>query len=174
MAPVLGIFNTAQSGDEPRGGIHHRTNPRGRRRVHRGLAARATHEAPSLNGANQVDVPELLARESIRDLVARYNANGDSGRFGPMMELFAEDAVVEFSGHGTYSGRDEIRSLFTGAAGVGTEPPEMIRHHVSTHQIDLVSSGIAKGRAYFVVYTGAGVDHWGRYIDDYREEGGRW
>ena len=32
---------------------------------------------------------ELVARESIRDLVARYNANGDSGRFDQVLELFA-------------------------------------------------------------------------------------
>ena len=38
---------------------------------------------------------ELIARESVRDLVARYNANGDSGRFDPLLELFAEEAVME-------------------------------------------------------------------------------
>ena len=32
---------------------------------------------------------ELIARESIRDLVARYNANGDSGRFDQVVELMA-------------------------------------------------------------------------------------
>ena len=31
---------------------------------------------------------EIDAREQIRDLVARYNANGDSGRFAPMLALF--------------------------------------------------------------------------------------
>jgi hypothetical protein len=30
---------------------------------------------------------ELTARESIRDLVIRYNANGDSGRFAQVLEL---------------------------------------------------------------------------------------
>ena len=29
---------------------------------------------------------ELVARESVRDLVARYNANGDSGRFDEMRQ----------------------------------------------------------------------------------------
>ena len=41
---------------------------------------------------------ELVARESIRDLVARYNANGDSGRFDQVMALFAPDAVMEIEG----------------------------------------------------------------------------
>ena len=38
---------------------------------------------------------ELEARESIRDIVARYNANGDSGRFDEVMVLFAPDAVMQ-------------------------------------------------------------------------------
>ena len=38
---------------------------------------------------------ELVARESIRDLVARYNANGDAGRFDQVWTLFADDAVME-------------------------------------------------------------------------------
>ena len=37
---------------------------------------------------------ELTARESIRDLVARYNANADTGRFDQVLELFAPDAVM--------------------------------------------------------------------------------
>ena len=34
---------------------------------------------------------QLIARESIRDLVARYNANGDTGRFAQVRELFSPD-----------------------------------------------------------------------------------
>lgn len=123
-----------------------------------------------------IELWELIARESIRDLVARYNANGDSGRFEPLMELFADDAVLEVVGQRSYRGHDEIRSLFTGAAerDAGIEPPAFLRHHVSTHQIDLLAKDHAKGRCYFVVFTDAGPDHWGRYEDEYREVSGRW
>jgi hypothetical protein len=119
---------------------------------------------------------ELVARESIRDLVARYNANGDSGRFDALMALFADDAVLEVVDQQTYRGRDEIRSLFTGAAEGDPEIklPTVLRHHVSTHQIDLLSEQLAKGRCYFVVFTESGPDHWGRYEDEYREVSGRW
>ena len=58
---------------------------------------------------------ELVARESIRDLVARYNANGDSGRFDPMLELFAENATFELEDR-RCSGRAEIRAMFEGVA----------------------------------------------------------
>ena len=58
---------------------------------------------------------ELVARESIRDLIGRYNANGDSGRFDPMLELFAEDATMELP-TGVHQGRAEIRAMFEGVA----------------------------------------------------------
>ena len=118
---------------------------------------------------------ELLARESIRDLVARYNANGDSGRFDPMLELFAEDAVLEVPGT-TLRGRAAIRAFFedvgrgTGAGRVAT----LVRHFTATHQIDVLSETEARGRCYFAVLTDQGLDHWGRYVDAYRCVEGRW
>src|SRR5215472_3218788 len=54
---------------------------------------------------------ELAARESIRDLVARYNANGDSGRFDAVMALFAEDATLELEGEILHGGA-AIRAFF--------------------------------------------------------------
>src|SRR3954464_15685043 len=41
---------------------------------------------------------ELVAREAIRDLVARYNANGDSGRIDEVIALFAPHAVLDIMG----------------------------------------------------------------------------
>ena len=55
-----------------------------------------------------MEIWELVARESVRDLVQRYNANGDSGRFGPLLDLFAEDASMELKGR-IYRGHGEIR-----------------------------------------------------------------
>jgi len=120
---------------------------------------------------------ELVARESIRDLVARYNANGDSGRFGPMLELFAEDATMELP-DGVHRGRAAIRSMFENvASNTGAVKPSsarFIRHFTATHQIDVLSEDEASGRAYYVVFTDRGPDHWGRYVDDYRRIEGRW
>lgn len=130
---------------------------------------------------------ELVARESIRDLVARYSANGDSGRFDPLMTLFADDAVLEVVGHRIYSGHEEIRSLFTGAASTGKSAAggqagnnssgiaaTVRRHHLSTLQIDLMDKGRAQGRSYFTVFTETGADHWGRYEDEYRAANDCW
>jgi hypothetical protein len=41
-------------------------------------------------------------------------------------------------------------------------------------QIDVVDQSQAKGRCYYQVLTSIGLDHWGRYIDDYRTIDGLW
>jgi 3-phenylpropionate/cinnamic acid dioxygenase small subunit len=138
---------------------------------------------------------ELIARESIRDLVARYNANGDSGRFEQMLKVFADDASMELvATDGTvrrYDGIDEVATIFTetkagwdaslstggaggGTGGTGGKPRHHIRHFTATHQIDLIDEEHARGRCYFVVVMPHGVDHWGRYVDEYGVRDGRW
>ncbi len=134
-----------------------------------------------------MDLWELEARECIRDLVARYNANGDAGRFEQMLAVFAEDAVMEVSpGEGPrrrYEGLAAITGLFeetaagfaAGAAAAGAAAgPRYLRHFVATHQIDLLDRAHARGRSYFFVVMPHGPDHWGRYLDEYGVRDGRW
>ncbi|MCB1007234.1 MAG: nuclear transport factor 2 family protein [Acidimicrobiales bacterium] len=123
-----------------------------------------------------LELADLLAREAIRDLVARYNAYGDGGLIDRMVALFAEDAVLDI-GDAAYEGRAAIRGLFSGtvdrsAAAAGG--PAYVRHGTTTHQIDLVDDTHATGRCYFTVLTRIGLDHWGRYLDDYRVVDGEW
>jgi hypothetical protein len=146
---------------------------------------------------------ELIARESIRDLVARYNANGDSGRFPQMLEVFADDASMELvATDGTvqrYDGIDQVATIFTdtkanwdatvasggsggsdggdGGSGDGGSSGKFrhhIRHFTATHQIDLIDESHARGRCYFLVVMAHGLDHWGRYVDEYGVRDGRW
>jgi len=123
---------------------------------------------------------ELSARESIRMLVNRYNSNGDSGRFAEVFELFAEDAVMEVPGR-VHTGIDEIKLIFTGTKDrlgdfgrAGSGKPFYMRHHTATHQVDFIDQQTAKGRCYYFVLMPHGVDHWGRYIDEYGVRDGRW
>jgi uncharacterized protein (TIGR02246 family) len=120
---------------------------------------------------------ELEAREQIRDLVARYNANGDAGRFASMLELFTPEAVMHIPS-GSHHGRDAIEAMFTNAAsktgGGDTALAKFIRHFTSTLQIDVDSADTATSRCYYQVLTDQGLDHWGRYIDRYRCVDGRW
>src|ERR1700722_4746274 len=108
-------------------------------------------------GGGGVELWELVARESIRDLVARYNANADSGRFDQVLECFAPDAVMELDGR-PYRGRDEIRTIFPGAAEMVTRgaEPVIVRHHTSTLQIDVAGPREASSRCYYQVLSGTG------------------
>lgn len=117
---------------------------------------------------------EVDAREQIRDLVARYNANGDTGRIDDVVALFAEDAVLRVEDR-SYTGPAEIRAMFdTAAEGTRRRPGSYIRHFTATHQIDLVDDVHAHGRLYFQVLSEIGLDHWGRYRDEYCFRDGRW
>lgn len=122
-----------------------------------------------------MSIETFIAREGIRDTVTRYNSNGDTGRFAQMIELFTDDAVMELL-DGTYTGRDEILTIFAGTR-ERTGPdrtPGYMRHFTATHQIDIVDDTHATGRVYFQVLTEIGLDHWGRYIDQYRLVDGSW
>ena len=128
---------------------------------------------------------EAVAREAIGDLVARYHALGDSGRFAQLLELFAPDAAMELrrrghDDHRRHEGIDAIATIFTGvsdlvtADGADGPPLTFVRHLTATHMIDLVDADHATGRLYFKVLTDAGLDHWGRYVDRYVRLDGRW
>jgi ketosteroid isomerase-like protein len=114
---------------------------------------------------------ELIAREAARDLVARYNANGDAGRLDAVLALFTAEAVLEVLPDETFRGRDGIRTLLESAS---EEPAQLLRHFTSTHQIDVADEDHASGRCYYAVLTENGLDHWGRYVDSYLREGGVW
>ncbi len=122
-----------------------------------------------------MEIWQVVAREEIRDLVTRYNSNGDSGRFPQLMELFASDAVMELRDR-TYTGSDEILSIFTGTQDRirGGSYPGYVPHYTATHQIDLIDETTASGRLYYAVISPAGLDHWGRYIDNYKVVDGTW
>lgn len=119
---------------------------------------------------------ELAARESIRDLVARYNMSGDSGRIDELVDLFTADGELAVEGGATCRGHAELEAFFGGVAlgGEALPPLRALRHHVTTQQIDILSEGHATGRIYFTVFTDRGLDHWGVYRDDYRLTDAGW
>jgi ketosteroid isomerase-like protein len=110
-----------------------------------------------------------LAREAIRDVIARYNLYGDSGRIDEMLGLFVDDATLLVD-RTSYDGVAAIRGLFETATGPA---PERIRHLTATHVID-VDGDRATARCYFQVLTSQGLDHWGRYRDELVEVDGAW
>src|SRR5688572_28923873 len=63
-----------------------RTRNHGSRLVNAGVRQQPETDKPT---ENRIELWELIARESIRDLIARYNANLDTARYDQAMELFA-------------------------------------------------------------------------------------
>jgi hypothetical protein len=124
-----------------------------------------------------MDIEELSAREAVRDLVARYNANADTGRFREVATLFARDAVMVLPDR-TLEGRAAIDAMFRDVKEqVETTAPaegQHLRHFTSSLQIDVELPNRASSRCYFQVLMSHGLDHWGRYIDEFTCQDGKW
>jgi hypothetical protein len=126
---------------------------------------------------------ELLARESIRQVIAAYTVSGDRLRVEDFIAVFTEDGVLESEGVPEsdafrYEGRDSIRKWLTRwTAPDGTTQAHkatFIRHHLATSKIDFTGADSARGRTYWVAYTDIGPDHCGYYVDTFRKVGDRW
>ncbi|MEZ5177272.1 MAG: nuclear transport factor 2 family protein [Acidimicrobiales bacterium] len=115
------------------------------------------------------DLAALVAREAVRDLVARYTWAGDGGRSAELAGLFLLDGVLDVGEHGgRWEGRAEIAAQLEAVAArvaAAGGVPGPVRHHVSSLVVDVASATEAAASAYFLVLTSIGVDHWGRYRD---------
>lgn len=117
---------------------------------------------------------ELVARECVRDTVARYNHAGDSGRFDDMVACFTADGVLAISGSGEYLGQDALRGFFSGVGPSARPGFTHLRHCVTNLLIDVESPNAATAKSYFQVITDIGLDHWGRYRDVLVPSGDGW
>lgn len=129
-----------------------------------------------------MDLWEVVARESVRDLTARYNAHGDAGRLDELLEVFTLDATIDMEGD-VSSGRDEMRTAFQAAgrefvayARAGGTPRNgpVLRHCLTTQHIDVRSEDEVHAMTYFVVFMSHGLDHWGTYRDSFVRVDGSW
>lgn len=119
---------------------------------------------------------QLVSRDQIRELVASYTHLGDGGRLDAMVQLFADDAVLE-GADARYAGHVEIRGFFDGIVGSRTEATRrtFVRHHIANVTITLHSADTASGASYWTVYSDDGFESSGRYRDEYtRGADGRW
>lgn len=127
-----------------------------------------------------MDLAELLTRESIRDLIARYNSLGDRGDSTAVAALFAQNGTLELIDHGASrvaTGPRHIAQLLDDVAAdwrAAATTAERVYHAVSTHVIDISTPTTARGTAYVSVIRGAGLAEWGRYIDTYVQADGVW
>jgi ketosteroid isomerase-like protein len=121
---------------------------------------------------------EALARESIRDTLARYNSAGDRLRHADFIAVFTEDAVFESEASFHHVGRPAIQAWIDGWGGTssasGGRRPTFVRHNVTTSEIEVTGPESARARTYFHVYSDIGADHAGHYTDVFRRCGDRW
>jgi hypothetical protein len=131
-----------------------------------------------------VTIEELLAREAIRDTMAKYNMAGDRLKVDDYAACFTEDGIMEAE-HADpdftfrYEGREAIRAwqarwLERTLAGEKVHEASFARHHLSTCKIDLTGAESAQARTYWVAWTDIGPDHAGYYIDSFRKVGEQW
>ena len=120
----------------------------------------------------EMERTELIAREGIRHLLARYTWAADRGRAEEVASCFLVDGVLDAGEHGgRWEGRATIRAELEAVAARIAEAgaaPTPVNHHVSSVLIHLVDPSHADVRSYFCVYTDIGADHWGTYRDEVR------
>jgi 3-phenylpropionate/cinnamic acid dioxygenase small subunit len=129
-----------------------------------------------------LNLDELLAREAIRQTMARYTMAGDRLRADDFIAVFTEDAVlasegVEESDVFRHEGREAIRawiSRWSRRSAARSPDATFVRHHLSTSLIELTGPDTAKARTYWVAYTDIGADHCGYYIDIFRKTAEAW
>jgi hypothetical protein len=120
---------------------------------------------------------ELVAREQIRDTLARYNWSGDAGRIDSLAETFCTDGVLEIRGFEPLRGRTEIVSFLGGVTGnvarnVDVKP--VVRHNLANVLFTGLTREVAHVSSYFTVVTHIGLDHFGRYRDTLVPDGDTW
>jgi len=124
-----------------------------------------------------VEMWELVAREQIRDTLARYNWAGDAGRLDELAETFCADGVLEIRGLQPLRGRSEIVAFLgdvTGNITVSADVKPIVRHNVANVLFTNVTRDQAQVSCYFTVVTHVGLDHLGRYRDSFVSDGNTW
>jgi hypothetical protein len=135
-----------------------------------------------------VETWELVAREHIRDTLARYNWAGDAFRLGELAEAFCADGVLEIRGREQLQGRDAIIEFLGGSAASDDEArraaakaaadtsgvTRIVRHNVTNLRFQELTPTRAKVASYFTVVTELGLDHYGRYRDELVPVGDDW
>ncbi|MDK2756067.1 MAG: nuclear transport factor 2 family protein [Blastomonas fulva] len=115
-------------------------------------------------------IDDLLAREQIRDLLARYTYAGDRGRVAELAACFADDGILEYPGNSGIGPEGILAALTSGAANPAIS---FIRHHITNPLIDL-SGDTASARSYFAVTSNNGPDHSGTYTDRFVKTAAGW
>lgn len=125
-----------------------------------------------------MEIWELVARERIRDTLARYNWSGDAARVEDLTQTFCVDGELEVRGLTKVRGRTDIAAFLGGVAEPQTPPPagvkRIVRHNLTNIRFGEIAPEHASVASYFTVLTEIGLDHFGRYRDVLVPVGDEW
>lgn len=120
--------------------------------------------------STSVAIERAVARSQITEILQRYAAMAvEQADFDGMTVLFTPEGQFVLP-DGTVLPCTEIRKVVNGME------PNVIRHHITTIQIDFADDRTATADSFFIAYTDlAQPDHWGRWRDSLaRQDDGRW
>lgn len=128
---------------------------------------------------------QLLARECIRQTMARYTVAGDRLKIDEFEAVFTDNGILESEGVSEadkfrFCGRSEIGGWLrrwlepSPASDSSTPRATFVRHHLATSDIEFTGPDTAKARTYWTAYTDIGPDHCGYYLDNFRKLGEEW
>jgi hypothetical protein len=126
--------------------------------------------------STEAAVRRLIAIEEIRSLKGRYWRMIDQADRSLLVDLFTEDAVIDFMKYGIVSGRQEIIDFYE----LQVFPAYSMRiHHGANPEIDIIDDNNATGIWQYEAWmlaeqTAIGYWHAGWYEDRYRVEDGCW
>lgn len=110
-----------------------------------------------------------IARSEITAVLQEYtNLAVENADFAAMARLFADDGTFILL-DGTAVPKTDIEEIVAG------NESEFIRHHLTTIHIEFTSETTATADSYYIAFTNlAQPDHWGRWLDTFRREDGKW
>jgi len=123
---------------------------------------------------------KLAAIEGVRKTMAEYVVFTDSGRVAEFAALFGEKGEFVLPDGSSHIGATAIAALLNGhaayfAANPEKGPPGYLRHQITTADIEIHDEDSAHVDSYFMTLTQNRVDHWGKWIDDFKRDAeGRW
>jgi ketosteroid isomerase-like protein len=122
-----------------------------------------------VSDARLTDLEQLVARDEIRQLAARYAVATDARDLDALVALFVDDVRVGRE----RTGREALKEFF----GASLHEVGVTILNVGTHQIDLVDAD----RAHGVVYCRGEIQVGGRWVvqaiqyrDEYARRNGHW
>lgn len=111
--------------------------------------------------------------EAVRTLRNRYHAAINDGRYGDIVTLFTDDAIVELGYLARYEGREAIDRGFRG---MGERERFFIKQYIHSHLVE-IDGDSGTGKSYLEArYGRAGVSYLvsGRYDDIYQRSANGW